>query len=107
MQCVLAAFATFSTRTVRTGCQATSSRVQRRGPHGQVFVRGVERQGVHLLGKVCGHAVLPGSAYEFAARSLPSSPWQKSGALKKHPSGAKTNVCFVAFTERLKSCPFK
>src|ERR1017187_2255155 len=32
MQCVLAAFATFSTRTVRSGRQATSSRVQRWGP---------------------------------------------------------------------------
>src|ERR1019366_580644 len=76
MQCLLAAFATFSTRAVRKCCQTTSSRVQ--------------RQGVHLLGTVCGHAVLPGGAFEFAARSLPSSPWQKSGALKKHPSGAKT-----------------
>src|SRR6202034_734531 len=57
MQCLLAAFATFSTWTVRKCCQTTSSRVQ--------------RQGVHQLGTVCGHAVLPGSAYEFAARSLP------------------------------------
>src|ERR1035441_6144927 len=57
MQCVFAAFATFSTRAFRTGCQATSSRVQ--------------RQGVHLLGTVRGYAVLPGGAYELAARSLP------------------------------------
>src|ERR1039457_4200960 len=35
------------------------------------------------------------------------SPWQKSGAPKKHPSGAKAHVCFVAFTARLKSYPFK
>ena len=28
-----------------------------------------------LLGTVCGHAVLPGSAYEFAARILPGVGW--------------------------------
>ena len=56
MRCLLAAFATISTRTVRTGCQATSSRVQ--------------CQGVHLLGTVHGYAVLPGGAFELTTRSL-------------------------------------
>src|ERR1039457_5830510 len=63
MQCVFAAFATFSTRTVCTGRQATSSRVQ--------------RQRVHLLGTVRGHAVSPGGAFELAARGLPGAGWMR------------------------------
>src|ERR1039457_7057027 len=66
MQCVFAAFATFSTRTVRTGCQATSSRVQ--------------CQRVNLLGTVRGHAVLPGGAFELAARGLPGAGWMRIAA---------------------------
>ncbi len=66
MQCLLAAFATSFTRTVRPGCQTTSSRVR--------------RQGVHVLGAVRGHAVLPGGAFELAARSLPGAGWMRIAA---------------------------
>src|SRR6266700_266106 len=80
MQCLLAAFATFSTRTVRRCCQTTSRRVQRKG--------------VHLLGAVCGHAVLPGGTFELAAGSLPGvgrlriaaeASWHQFGAEEVDP----------------------
>ena len=56
MQRVFAAFATVFARAIRPGSQAAPSRAQ--------------RQGVHLLGAVRSHAVLPGGAFELAARSL-------------------------------------